>query len=272
MELTGLAGNTPIGFMAAVGLARIAPPGCRLSWHPVTQIAQFDGIALDALLDHLVAHMRNRSASRELQLADCARGMTFERYREIVTSERPEVLDWARAWWRENGPDITPTDLCFVSGQQRMIRMARDLAQRLDPGHAKGGAQAVREKFREALLGPWKYQDDVASWGWDPATLRPGAMTATDPAKTPMEGVAAAYWLAWESQPFFPQIPGVGTLGYVRRPSRWCWHTWAEPLEAEAVRAILLRPDEAVALGGKRYQSRRTSVGKYGWLAPGEIV
>lgn len=150
--------------------------------------------------------------------------------------------------------------------------MARELAASLDPRSAKAGREAVGQKFREALLGPWRYTDDVASWGWDPATLRPGALTATDPAKTKMEGVAGAYWLAWESLPMFPQIPGAGTLGYVRRPSRWCWHTWAEPLDAHAVAALMFRPEEALALGGRRYQWRRTSVGKYGWLAPGEAI
>lgn len=101
VQLPALTGNSPVGFMTAVGLLRIAPAGCRLSWDPVTQMASLDGVEPEALLDHLVEHMAGRGDSPELKLADCVRGMTSVRYREIVATTAPEALPWVRAWWRE---------------------------------------------------------------------------------------------------------------------------------------------------------------------------
>ena len=271
LDLPPLLGNMPVGFMAAVGLLRVVSAEARLSWDPITQCARLDGIDRDALLDHLVEWMKGRADSPELQLADDVRGTTPERYREIVSGASDATLAWVRALWREDGNEIAPTRLCLTGGPQRMIKMARELAGKLDPDKVRGGAKHVREKFVEALFGPWVYADEVASWGWDPATYRPGARTATEPSKTKLSGVAAAYWLAWESLPCFPNMPGRGTLGFEYRPKAraWTWTTWSVPLDIHAVGALLRRPEEGTALGGQQYRAGIVFAGQIQFFEPG---
>lgn len=274
IELTALHGHTPIGFMAALGLLRILPIGTRLSWNRTTQVAELHGLQRESLLEHLMQHMDGRSTSAELKLADDVRKFSVEAFRSAYEQADESQAYWMRAWWREDGKDgnATPTDLCLTGGPQRMIKMARELARALDPTRKKGAKQFTQTKFEEALFGPWRYEDDFASWGWDPATFRPGALTSSAPATMKMEGVAAAYWLAWESQPMFPCIHGQGTLGFESRPRAWTWATWAEPLDLHAVRALLRRPQEVGVLGGKRYRSRIVFAGQIQYFEPASLI
>lgn len=272
LDLPALRGMQPIGFMAAVGLLRIAPARCRLGWRPETQAAFVEDVDRNSLLEHLVAHMRGRSASAELQLTADVRKFKAEDYRAASAGASPESIEWLRSWWREDGDALEPTDLCFTSGQQRYVQMARELSASLDPGQNAKAEARVRAKFEEALFGPWRYEDDVHSWGWDPAALRLGALTPKAPTKMTTEGVAAAYWLAWESQPLFPCVHGQGTLGFEHRPRAWTWPTWAVPLDIEAVRALLRQPDEAAALGGRSYRAGVTKSGHYSSFEPGRAV
>jgi hypothetical protein len=270
LELTALQGHTPIGFMAALGLLRVSPTGTRLSWNRITQTAELHGIEREVLVAHLLQLMTGRAASPELQLADDVRRFDVDRFRTEYDAAAEPLASWLRCWWREDGHEAhaTPTDLCLTGGPQRMIKMARELAKTLDPTRKKGAEIFVRAKFEEALFGPWCYEDDNASWGWDPATYRPGALTSRAPSEMKMEGVAGAYWLAWEAQPLFPCIHGEGTLGFVSRPRAWTWATWAEPLDIHAVRALMRRPEEARALGGTRYRSGIVFAGQIQYFEP----
>ena len=274
LELNGLPGHSPIGFMAAVGLLRIAPSGTRLAWNRGTQTAELHGVERDALLDHLVQHMAGRSASPELHFADDVRKMDVAKFRAAYETAEEPMASWLRAWWREDGKDgiATPTDLCLTGGPQRMVKMARELAQALDPGRKKGADKFVRAKFEEALFGPWRYEDDVASWGWDPAAYRPGALTANAPTLMKMEGVAGAYWLAWEAQPLFPCIHAGGTLGFESRPRAWTWGTWGVPLDLTAVAALVRQTAEARALGGTRYRSGIVFAGQIQYFEPAMLI
>lgn len=274
LELSALHGHTPIGFMAALGLLRVLPSGTLLSWNSSTQVACLHGQQRQTLLEHLRQHMTGRSASAELHLADDVRKYAVDTFRSEYERAEEPLASWMRAWWREDGKDgnTTPTDLCLTGGPQRMIKMARELAHALDPARKKGADQFVNAKFEEALFGPWRYEDDFASWGWDPATFRPGALTAAAPAGMKMAGVAAAYWLAWESLPLFPCIHGEGTLGFETRPRAWTWATWAEPLDLCAVRALLRQPREARALGGARYRSGIVFAGQIQYFEPATLI
>lgn len=273
LMLTALRGDIPVGFLAGLGLVRICPRGTALSWDPSSRRALLHGIDRHVLLEHLVAHMKDRSASAELAVADDVRGLALARYREIAASCDLATLEWVRAWWREDGDVIAHLNICFTSGQMRMIKMARELAASLDPARGKRGAERIAAKFDEALFGPWRYEDKVSSWGWDPATYRIGAETPMAPTEMKTDGVAAAYWLAWEALPFLPNIPGQGTLGFVKdsRGSRWTWSTWGVPLDRHAIAAALHRPDECVALGGDAYESAIVKSGYYGFFRQGRV-
>lgn len=270
LELPALQGHTPIGFMAGVGLLRTAPVGTRLSWNQTTQTAELHGIGREDLMAHLLQHMTGRAHAPELQLADDVRKFGVDAFRAAYEQADEPLASWLRAWWREDGKEgmTTPTNLCLTGGPQRLIKMARELAKDLDPTRKKGAEKFVNAKFEEALFGPWRYEDNYASWGWDPATFRPGALTSQAPSEMKMEGVAGAYWLAWESQPLFPCIHGAGTLGFEFRPRAWTWTTWAEPLDLPAVQALMRQPHEARALGGTRYRSGIVMAGQIQYFEP----
>lgn len=274
LELPAIQGHTPIGFMAGLGLLRIAPQGTRLGWNRLTQSAELHGMERQALLEYLPKHMTGRAEAPELQLADDVRKFSIEKFRAAYELAEEPLASWIRAWWREEGKadNTTPTDLCLTGGPQRMIKMARELARALDPKGKKGAEKFVLAKFEEALFGPWRYEDDYASWGWDPATYRPGALTSQAPAGMKMEGVAGAYWLAWESQPLFPCIHGEGTLGFESRPRAWTWATWAEPLDLQAAIALIRQPDEALAIGGMCYRSGIVFAGQIQYFEPASIA
>lgn len=272
LDLPAMQGHAPIGFMAAAGLLRIAPPGTRLSWNGTTQAAELHGLAREALLDHLVQHMTGRAMAPELQIADDVRRFDVELFRSAYDIADEQLAHWLRAWWREEGKVAKCTNLCLTGGPQRMIKMARELSQTLDPARKKGAEKFVRAKFEEALFGPWRYEDKCASWGWDPATFRAGAFTSDAPTDMKIKGVAGAYWLAWEAQPLFPCIHGQGTLGFEHRPRAWTWPTWSQPLDIAAVRALLRQPQEAAALGGRRYRSRIVVAGQFQWFEPAQIA
>ena len=270
LELPALQGYTPIGFMAGLGLLRVAPLGTRLSWNQSTQTAELHGVGRDALLTHLLQHMTGRAQAPELQLADDVRKFSVNTFRAAYELAEEPLASWIRTWWREEEKDgmATPTNLCLTGGPQRLIKMARELAKDLDPTRKPGADQLVRAKFEEALFGPWRYQDDYASWGWDPTTFRPGALTSNAPSEMKMEGVAGAYWLAWESQPLFPCVHGVGTLGFEFKPRAWTWATWGVPLDLPAAAALMRQPQEAPAIGGTRYRSGIVMAGQIQYFEP----
>jgi hypothetical protein len=274
LVLAPLRGDVPVSYMAALGLLRVVPEGCRLSWDPVTKVARMEGIERDELLDYLALHMRGRHASPELVLTEKGdvRGMTPDQYQVMVAAADEATLAWVRCWWREDGDKIIPTDLCLTGGPQRFIKLGRELAEKLDPERNKAADKKVRQHFEEALFGPWLYKDAFTSWGWDPSSYRPGATTHEAPTKMNPQGVAAAYWLAWESQLLFPCLPGKGTLGFQRQPRRWNWVTWQEPLDRHAVKALLRQPEEALSLGGARLQSRIINAGQYQFMMTGRVV
>ena len=271
LALTGLRCDMPVGFMAGLGLIRVLPDIARLSWNPITCCAKLNGLDREQLLAHLLLHMTERHRSRELHLCDDVRGLDVSVYRAWAATESDATLAWVRSLWREDGDEIRPTNLCFTSGQQRMLLMARELAQSLEPGASEKVQAAVRRKFDEALFGPWLYADGSSSWGWDPASFRIGAHTPQAPAKMSTEGVAAAYWLAWEALPMLPCVPGRGTLGFVKedRVTKWNWASWTEPLSKHAVAAVLRRPAEALALGGRAFESEVVKSGYYQFFRPG---
>lgn len=270
LELRGLRCDMPVGFMAGLGLLRVAPPHARLSWSAETQTAIIHGMEREALLDCLLQHMTGRSKSPELHMEADVRGLSSERFRELAETHASDTLQWVRALWWEKGDDVIPTGLCFTSGPQRMILMAQRLAAALDPSGSSKAQIRVQAKFEEALFGPWLYADDTPSWGWDPASYRIGAQTHQAPTIMPNEGVSAAYWLAWEALPLLPCIPGRGTLGFVKenRVTKWTWASWSEPLPLAAVEALLRRPREAVTLGGRMFESDVVKSGYYQFFRP----
>ena len=135
--------------------------------------------------------------------------------------------------------------------------------------------QDVRLKLNEALLGPWRYEDKgLQAWGWDAAARIDAAASAKAVTSAPKFGVLGAYWLAWESLPFWPMVNG-RTVGMDRR--HWVYPTCREWLGTNGLGALILgaaglHHREATALGVSQWRSERIGTSDYGgvlgWAIP----
>lgn len=120
-----------------------------------------------------------------------------------------------------------------------------------------------RDKIAEALLYPWKNQDDITSLGWDIGAIKQGATSGGDKAPTdaPHRGVLAGQWLAAESLP----VTGTGP-----RSDRYAWVTWSLPLDMEGVRSVVL--SRSPAWGGRVYEAKVGRNGQMGYLQPARTL
>jgi hypothetical protein len=262
--LTGLTGSHPLGFLAAIGLLRCCErlPGVgpsRLFWRRDADwcaVVQTDSpLSPDDLVVALVTRQLGRAARPELYWADDLK-TDLDTYRAAAAAAVQEALaghreyaDYLAAFACDAGADsegeLRPTAFHMTSGQQKFLKEVRGLAGRLTAGvsvsrRRKGAA----EMFREALFGPWRYEDPQHSLGWDPTTERLHALRGKSPTKEPSQGVAGAVWLAFEALPLFPCFLSRGrpaTRGFSRTEGAtvFSWPLWEEPTTLATVGSLL---------------------------------
>jgi hypothetical protein len=264
--LRGLAGHHPLGALAAFGLLRCCEElpglqGSRLAWQKVPGwcAVLHPGAPVDAeqLVAALVGRMNERYQARELNwVRNLKKGKALyaEAAREATGEDNRGYADFLAAYACEvQDPDseqLQPTAFYMTSGRQEFPEEARKLAQRLTTGIAIGRRKkSPSDMFREALFGPWRYEDPQHSLGWDPSTERLHALRAESPTKEEPQGIAAAVWLAFEALPLFPCFRSEGRLATTGFPTfastgRWrtaylTWPVWTCPLPLCAVRSLL---------------------------------
>jgi hypothetical protein len=219
----------------------------------------------DELVTALVARQRGRRERPEWQWADTLQVGRDEFLRAARVAEaelaagRRSFADFLSACGCELSTDgrrrLEPTAFYMTSGQQRFLKEVRELAGQLAEGGKVGRRpKPPEEMFREALFGPWRYEDPQHSLGLDPATERLHALRAVSPTKEPSAGVAAAVGLACEALPLFPCFLSGGrlaTTGFTTRGTRrdrvtfLTWAVWAAPLALPTVRSLLALPELA---------------------------
>jgi len=264
IELTGLRADLPIGAMAAFGVLRIATLArrigrCRLSWteglggyYPVLETKADTGA--DELIALLIESVRDAPDREALKWTEKLKGETPERFREIenkvlekATADFRADIEWMSAIANELIADddkIEPTPFDMSGGQQKFPGDAMRLAAllgRSDRGRKQKGSH---EAFREALFGPWLYNDDQHSFGWDPSTVKLGAFTFKAPTKMANAGVRAAVWLAFESMPLFPvfaQKRRQRTRAFTQngRNAVFCWPIWSPFITLHELECLL---------------------------------
>jgi hypothetical protein len=264
ITLTGLVGSHPLGALAAFGLLRccegMATVGpSRLSWKKeagwVAVLHPGQPVSADELVTALAARQQEVSGRPELNWADNIKTdpATFvTAAREAVAQAGPDRRDFAdflAAFGCEMAMtgrgDLEPTAFYMTSGQQKFLKEVRNLSGRLGSGFSVGRRRkGPEEAFREALLGPWRYEDPQHSLGWDPATERLHALRAKSPTKEASEGVAGAVWLAFEALPLFPCFlsgGGLATRGFGRVGGgvMFSWPVWTQPVTLAEVRTLL---------------------------------
>ncbi len=212
IELPGLSGASPIGFLAALGMLRVLVEDrgrdARLAWRHGRAV--LEGLELTDAIDELAANMAGRGDALEFTWADTTRGVTPEQYRAAVAEAggNRRALAFLAGWGtdavvREGG--IIATDLDMTSGQQKLLRNLRELALRVN-----------HRSLEVALLGgPYEKQ---SPFGLDPASRvrfhahEPQAPTHSDP-----PGKPGLIWLAFEAMPLHPVLP----ISATRHAYRW---------------------------------------------------
>ena len=258
LELTGLDGTNPLGFLAAVGaLDVLHRAGCAptLRWTddvvpaPVLTGAE-DPTDLVVLLDDdrvrwknsptlhgPVAHPLDDAKPTQDVLADWAQEVA-----DTVEDGASPDADLFAALVVEgavDGKDNTkPTHLHFTAGQQRFLRMARELLSVVDA-----------ERLTEAVFGPWREDSTLPSLSWNAGGERLYALRATDPTKDKRLGVPGADWLALLGLTAFPVRTVRGRDGRLSLRTSGCdaawkssalrWPLWTPALSHDTVRALV---------------------------------
>jgi hypothetical protein len=272
IRLTGLLGAHPLGALAAFGLLRCCGEmdgfrDARLGWQPDPEwsaVLEADAsISSEELVAALVSRQQQRPTSAELNWARTIRTSTGE-YLEAARGACEELRQGCRTYAdflvafgceleANDEGQIEPTAFYMTSGRQEFLKEARTLAARLVGGIKFGRRKkGPEEMFREALFGPWKYEDPQHSLGLDPTTERLHALRAKSPTKETSEGVTAAVWLAFEALPLFPCFLSrrrLATTGFHTRGSTWhdrttslTWPVWRRPVPLDTLRSLLSLP------------------------------
>ncbi|MBO3702454.1 MAG: hypothetical protein J5W83_07910 [Candidatus Accumulibacter sp.] len=261
MKLTALRPNNPVAVMAAYGALRLLP-GARLRWDGPCPELEWKG----DVIDHLAGCLQERFKAPEVTLIDDPRKIDGAVGYRQLSKQMPS--EWLVAYAAETPEGLRPTGLRLLGGRHQFIANAREIMAALLK-------EEVRLKLQEGLLGPWRYEDKgLQAWGWDAAARSDAAASAKAVTSAPKSGVLGAYWLAWESLPFWPMVNG-RTVGMGRQ--HWIYPTSAEWLGAHELGALILGAEglperETKALGVTLWRAERIGSSDYGgvlgWARP----
>ncbi|MSP26709.1 MAG: hypothetical protein EXR75_16520 [Myxococcales bacterium] len=253
-SLSGLDGQNPIAFLAAVGALRIAAEhaeGARLSWsyegrwRPTLSLPDGSPDLVDILWEDAG---RWSDASPELNLFyddsfDLKPSpLVFREFsgRAFEATKGPgtrRFADFVAAYATETGRDgkenTKPTALHFTAGQQSFLKQVRLIR-----------AGLTRKDLDEALFGPWEYNRDLPNLRWDVLGERLYALRASSPSGDKALGVPGADWLAYQALPFFPVMPQEQGIQTTAAPGkgkefRFEWALWTAPLTLDVVRSVI---------------------------------
>jgi hypothetical protein len=300
VDLPALEGTNPLGFLAALGvLDALASekPAATLRWTDelVPHAIVGDVSDLDMLLDVLD---RDRAAWRDSvllgfpedgHLPDAKPGIKLLRdwFEAVAVHGRRADCDLLCALVAEGALDgsgkAKPTHLHFTAGQQQFLDMVRSLTAGVD-----------RERLREAVRGPWRYDSPLPSLSWDARGERVYAVRAVNPSKERRLGVPGSDWLAFRGLIFYPVTRAVtGSLRTTACDQEWKrsafrWPVWTVPCTRNVAGSLVadgtlvsqsrrarLRPDDLAARGVLSVLEapiRRTDQGGYGSFGAPDVL
>ncbi|MFO1423664.1 MAG: hypothetical protein U1F70_08440 [Candidatus Competibacteraceae bacterium] len=270
IELPGLSGASPIGFLAALGMLRVLVEDrghdARLAWR--NGRAVLEGLELTDAIDELAKNMVGRGDAFEFTWADTVRDVTPEQYRNAVAraGSNRRALAFLAGWGTDTvvrKGSLFATRFDMTSGQQKLLRNLRELASKIN-----------RRSLEIALLGgPYEGQ---SSFGLDPAAVRFHAHEPQAPTHSDPPGKSGLIWLAFEAIPLHPVLPVSATRARTAgwrsgSASAYVWPLWSAFLTLAEV--FLLRALPVERLSGRPgvtevWVARYGKSGEYGILLP----
>ncbi len=272
IQLTGLIGSNPLGALAAFGLLRVCSEipeiiNPRLFWRleddwiAMLAISNTPSLDEDRLIDLLLLHLSNFNMndifgwSKDINEAPT----TFKEHLWTIVKksswDNRLIIDFFSSFASEmavtvsNNNKIKPSAFYmvrndFLKSINKKIANSLKSPKRTE----KSGADA----FKEAIFGPWEYQDVYHSLGWDPSTERIYALQHYNPGAAPNNEakascVRAAVWLAAQALPFFPVLPTAkgqllttGFSGPVNKEPSFIWPIWENPVSVNTLKSLLV--------------------------------
>lgn len=260
-KLNGLKGGHPLGALAAFGLLRVCTAmngltDVRLHWQEddlTAVLTVTPSLTDDELINKLIERQADRAKAAEFRWANDIRTNPEEFINAAANAQSDkQAQEFLSAFGCElildGKQNLKPTAFHMMSGQQKFLEKARELAASLEPAKTtpkkKNRIRTPNDSFREALFGPWRYEDEFHAFGWDPNTERLHALQAKSPTSESPRSVRAAVWLAIEALPLFPCAIANGALqtrGFSRRDGKteFFWPLWRYPLSLDAVRSLV---------------------------------
>lgn len=259
LELTGLKGHQPLGFLAACGLLRCLHEwggfgSVKLAWKDSDDRFTAE-LHCDIELDlTMLRKILNRRGKQQRQSTALSWSKNFkidsrEKFREaghrlLQQPESRETRD-ALSLLAALASDIVtadkdvlrPTLFDLTSGNQGLLKSLKAVA-----------GEGREDSVREALLGPWQYRDHEHALGWDPQTQRLHALRGKLPGQdTTNRSVRAALFLASQALPLFPCFAVAGklrTTGFYREKGEdwFSWPIWRAPISLDTLRSLLAHP------------------------------
>ena len=269
LELTGLKGNHPLGFLSACGVLRCCGvEGQReatLRWKEADDgsgwfavLGGIEDLSSDSLIEILIRRAERQSGCKALCWSDKIDDRAeFKRLgSDLIDSAPASVVAESTEWLPALSSDIVGntgklqrTSLDLTSGKQLFLKSLREVAAELSRKATKKQLPVVGSgAFQEALYGPWLYKDKTHSLGWDPQTQRLHALRNKIPEKDKQRrSVRGAVFLASQALPLFPSFSVRGklrTTGFQRLDGDdwFAWPIWCEPVSISTLRSLLTQP------------------------------
>lgn len=299
IQLAGVDGSNPLGFLAALGLLRLVP-GAKLGFSDDGSFQAFvDGLddsefdlATFIWADAMAA--ADRSASWRFSYTKAA---TKKQGPQEVADLKPPPSDFKRflstcvvAWLSGNedaagyaaayGTDVVvdgkgntkPTAFHFTAAQQTFL------------GAVEGIRSSVTQEWVKKSLFEGHAERPGSNLRWDPGSERNWALMANNPSGDGTRVDAPLEWLAFRGLPLLPTFPygkRIITTGVVGRGDdmAFTWPLWTVPASRNTVRSVLQvdwtgKARERVARGVFAICSsaiRRTSQG-FGNFGPSSVT
>jgi len=292
VELTGLDGSNPLGFLAALGVISLpgesAMPPPTLEWtEGMIPHAVVSGFAsIDEVVDRAMAERERLRGITAVTFAIDAEQiddvkLSSEDLRCYIEAcldadDEGQSIALASALVAEGGYDNSgkakPTDLHFTAGQQKFVRMERELIDGLDAVFLK-----------DALVAPWTYGSELKSFMWDITDDRIYALAAYSPSSSSEKKLTepGAEFLAILGLPAFPVFAGSGRTKTTACGGSWkagelTWPLWRRSCDAHGARSLVMHAhlgnEEWLEGWGvrrlMRSMIRRSDQGGYGTLSP----
>ena len=246
LSLQGLKANSPIAFMAAMGLLKIVhslDQSVAMSWKDGNAWLYLpETMDKATLYQGLHNHLKQSLNQDWVECWGTDVKMTPAEYRNRVqqanVSDDQACIDFLAAVGHEfavktKKDQIQLTPFYMISGQQKLLKSITKLMT--------GLLNHTEQALDDTLLSRWTYCDKVHTLGWDPVNERLHAYESRKPTDLPDQGMAAAIWLAYEGLTLFPTTLVKGnkleTTCFVQ--DQFMWPVWTSPAKLMTVKSLL---------------------------------